>query len=549
MRILGIDLGSTSIKAVEIESAFGRFEIHDYHEHKIEQNEEPALAINRLFQSLPRKPERIAVALPTRNLTFRNLRFPTRDRKEIQASVGFELEDELPFDLEKAVYDFSILAQNKQGTEIHVATTLRSYIENTIQLWNEAGIDPDIITTESWAYRTLLNRTLTPTEQSEPILLAQIGDQRTTLYVHWHGTPILARELPWGGRDLTTAIAEKYQLSLEQAEAAKLDHGFVVSAAQRAEVTHEQLEFSNTLMRPIREFISALRQTELTCKSMTHHCLSKIYLTGGTTLLPGLTKVIEETFSIPVRPLRSLSSLSSSGVTYSDHSDSSFTLAAAIGLCVIGSERASLIHFRKGEFSKKGESRELNLITLKKPLIATTVVLTTMILSIAFESMTYSSKLKDADTELGRAMKSFFGSISSSAVRTYMSNPVTLKSNINKELEKQRQIVKLSSPNPHSPVDLLKTISATIPKDVVVDLLQFQAGDSPTASYLSANDFTVNLTFKFSNAETADRILALLGNKITGLQKNKPEEVTDADGNRSWKVTFSGKPTEDAYAK
>ena len=32
MRIVGIDLGTSSIKAVEVDSAFGRFEIHDYHE-------------------------------------------------------------------------------------------------------------------------------------------------------------------------------------------------------------------------------------------------------------------------------------------------------------------------------------------------------------------------------------------------------------------------------------------------------------------------------------------------------------------------------------
>ena len=36
-------------------------------------------------------------------VTFRNLHLPTRDKKAIQAGVGFELDDELPFDSEKGV--------------------------------------------------------------------------------------------------------------------------------------------------------------------------------------------------------------------------------------------------------------------------------------------------------------------------------------------------------------------------------------------------------------------------------------------------------------
>jgi Tfp pilus assembly PilM family ATPase len=32
MKIIGVDLGTSSIKAVEIDSAFGRYEVQEYHE-------------------------------------------------------------------------------------------------------------------------------------------------------------------------------------------------------------------------------------------------------------------------------------------------------------------------------------------------------------------------------------------------------------------------------------------------------------------------------------------------------------------------------------
>src|SRR4051812_9579930 len=113
MRILGIDPGVTSIKAVELDSSFGRYEIRDYYEAPVEPGTSPLLALAGLIQGLPKAPDRIAVALPTSQVTFRNLKLPTRDRKAIQAGVGFELDDELPFGLEKAAFDYVTVGQGK----------------------------------------------------------------------------------------------------------------------------------------------------------------------------------------------------------------------------------------------------------------------------------------------------------------------------------------------------------------------------------------------------------------------------------------------------
>ena len=65
------------------------------------------------------------MSLKTRQVTFRNLQLPTRDKKAIQSGVGFELEDELPFSIENAAYDYSIISQSKAGTQVHVAATLK----------------------------------------------------------------------------------------------------------------------------------------------------------------------------------------------------------------------------------------------------------------------------------------------------------------------------------------------------------------------------------------------------------------------------------------
>ena len=260
MKILGIDVGSTTVKAVELDSAFGRYEVQDYYEQKIDPGSTALEALGRLLQGLPKAPDRIAMALPTGQLTFRNLSLPTRDKKSIQSSVGFELDDELPFSLEDCIYDYSILSQSKSGTQLHVAASLKKNLGNALSEWAASGADPDLVTTEAWAYHALFNRIANVETQDHPILLVQIGHERTLLYVHHKGTPVLAREISWGGRDLTLAICQKYQIPLDQAETAKKDHGFVIHSDQKGDVTPEQLEFSNTLKEPIEDLINQIRQ-------------------------------------------------------------------------------------------------------------------------------------------------------------------------------------------------------------------------------------------------------------------------------------------------
>src|SRR4051812_42415285 len=154
MRILGIDLGSTSVKAVEVESSFGRYEIREYYEQKVEQNPDGTgaqLALARLVHGLPKQPDRFAAALKTGQTTFRNLKLPTRDRKAIQSAIGFELDDELPFAIEDAVYDYVNLSQDKTGSNVHVAVALRKTALESLALWESAGVDVDMLTTEASA--------------------------------------------------------------------------------------------------------------------------------------------------------------------------------------------------------------------------------------------------------------------------------------------------------------------------------------------------------------------------------------------------------------
>lgn len=551
MRILGIDLGSTSVKAVDFDSSFGRYEIRDYYEQKVPTGGTHAEALKTLLAALPRTPDKVALCLPAGKMTFRNLALPTRDKKKIQASIGFELEDDLPFSLDDAAFDYSVLSTAGQTSQVHATATLGKYIEELLAVCTAAGIDPDMITTEAWAYRTLFNKIISAPTQEKPVLFVQIGHEHTTFYIHKKGIPVMCRQVLWGGRDVTLALGQKYSVPIDQAEVTKTAHGFVIPQSQREQATAEQVQFSATLLEPLSELLWHLKQARLTCKNQTQDNLSAIYLGGGTSLLPGLAQVIEEELQLPTQLLHPLSSLSAAGVRYSELTDANFVLAASVGLCLAGSERSTSINLRKGGFLKRTKSKQMDLKALRAPLTAAGVVTFSLALSLMIQSSVYKSRIQETDTQVEKALKGFFGQISSGAVRTYLSDIDKLRTTINKELTRQRELARLLGPNPKTPLNFVKDLSESIPKDTVVDLIQTQIGASASSTpFTQITDNTASLTFVISSPQVAEKLASILGKKLGKVERSKMEEfIPPGTNEKKWKITFSGKPTEDSYGR
>ena len=548
MKILGIDIGSKSIKAVELDSAFGRYEIRDYHEIPLEPGEEPAAGLSRLMHTLPRRPDRVITAVKTGVVTFRNLDLPAKNKKALQAAIGFELEDDLPFPIDQAVYDYSVVGHSKQLSKVHVATTLQKNIAAHLHVCHSADLDPDLVTTEAWAYRTSFNKILAAEPETTPKLLVQIGHERTTIYCHFNGQPIMAREVLWGGRDLTSAISRSYSITLSQAEQTKLDHGFILPELQRNDATREQVEFSDNLLQSTQALLRELRQALLTAKTETKQQITTIYLAGGSSLLPGFLPFLEEQLATEIKPFQALSGLSTSGVAYSEQSDAVFALAASLAICMVGPERSTTINFRKGPFAKQSRGREFDTQALRRVFLGTSAVLASFFLSLFVQSYYYKDKLADVNSQLEKNIRTFFGSISSSGMRTYMGSTSTLKKDMNKELDKQRDLYKLLGPNPHEPLDYLKELSLAVPENIVVDLIEFHAGAAPNEPFSVTADTSASLSFLVPDPDTAEKLAGVFSSKQPSLQRGKLEQVGTA-ADKKWKITFAGKLQGDAYGK
>jgi hypothetical protein len=257
---------------------------------------------------------------------------------------------------------------------------------------------------------------------------------------------------------------------------------------------------------------------------------------------------VEQEAKAPTELLRALSGVSSTGVSYAEDTDVSFSLATGAALALLSSEKNLLINLRKGAHSKDSSAGTIQWKTIKGPLTGFSIVSASLILSLIVEGAVYRTELKETNTKLERALKNFFGGqLSASAIRTYLSNPRNLKKQIQSEIEKQRTLALLYAPNERSPVDFMRDLSSAIPKDVIVDLTEFQVGAKPNEPYAEKAPTQARLTFYIANPQMAERVASILTGKLDALERSKMEEVTDPEGQKRWKITFSGMPKEATY--
>jgi general secretion pathway protein L len=286
---------------------------------------------------------------------FRNLRRP-----DLEKAVGAELEGILPVDLEEMVYGFETLpsdlghtpgtaaagaslgeppaagiddddptavrggAAGAAGVYAHgrVAPATEGMrilacameIERTrhlIDLLGPHGLEPRAVVASPAVYAALAERieagATAPgepafTAPSGPIAIIDMGHTRTQVCVVAGGKPLYARSIARGSRDVTEAIRRAWHMSLEDAEQAKHQMGFVASATEPAG-TDQQRRMHDTVAREVGTLARELRRTLQSCRAKTGATASRAVLVGGGSRLGGVASFLSESLGIPATRL------------------------------------------------------------------------------------------------------------------------------------------------------------------------------------------------------------------------------------------------------
>ncbi len=363
-RILGLDLGAYSVKALLLESNFRSFTVRAFTEVKL--NPETGLkgALETLKAGGHLAADQEVVAAPGCSVATHVITLPFSDPRRIEATLGFEVEGQLPYDLSEVVYDHQQLLAKPDGkSEILVGVLRTDEIENFLGLLKECGVDPRIVTTSALAYQNLLANGILAAAAAAPangdapaqesvLAVVDIGHERTSIAIGQNaGTLEYARTFQGGGRDLTRIVAADFKVSPEDAQAWKETEGDVTLGEG---VGAEAERAASALLRGLAPIIREIRSTIRAHFARFKKPLTRIYLTGGTAKLRGLVPVLARELAVEVVPLEAIprETVSSLDVPNLDAQGSQAFALAMRGHSV---SRGARFNLRKGQYAFKGD--------------------------------------------------------------------------------------------------------------------------------------------------------------------------------------------------
>lgn len=204
--VLGLDVGSHSIKAVELRAGFREFELVRLVEAPMPPGEIPEEREAALFDfvrahQLPL--ENVIAAIPSDAVTQRHLRFPFSSPRRVARALPFEIEEELPIPLDELVLVSEQLPGTPDQTDVLAIACPRDTVRDRLQALRLAGVEPRILEAEGAVLANLAGPAgLAGAGQ----LMLDIGHRKTTLCLLVDGHPVLLRALPVGGAELCRAL-------------------------------------------------------------------------------------------------------------------------------------------------------------------------------------------------------------------------------------------------------------------------------------------------------------------------------------------------------
>ncbi len=256
---LGIDIGASAIKLVELEREGGRhklknyavFSLKDYLKENWYQipseasrlpNEEQAEIIKETIKEAKIKTSAVYISLPVYSSFSTLIDFPTMSEKEIEAAIPYEAKKYVPVPLAEVILDWSIVnpLDQQKGIQVLLMAVPKKIIDDYKKILQLAGLSLTAVESEVFS----LSRALVGNDKSTLVLI-DIGARSVSLSIVDNGYIRMVGNLEMGGLKLTKTISEQMKISLEEAEELKrhlsAEQAAAEESAQLKEMIHSVL--------------------------------------------------------------------------------------------------------------------------------------------------------------------------------------------------------------------------------------------------------------------------------------------------------------------
>ncbi len=354
-KALGIEIGASSIKVVELSKAGKKITLENYAEVStavfqersfriFEKNtlsfstEDIVKVIRAILEEAKIKTKKVFFSIPDFASFFTWFDLPPMTEKEIPQAINFIARQHIPLPLSEVTLGWQVIdgqfsGREKSKIKIILVAVPNEVISQYQEIAKFSQLELGALEVEAFALcRSLLK------EEKNPIILVKIGAQSTTCSVVDNSILKRSHNFEISGNNLTYLIANSLGINYNKAEQLKMKMGIIpLSSSETKNLAPEEnirdliLPFIDLILVEVEKIIDNFFQTE-------EKKVQKIILAGGTAYLPGLKDYFQEKLKIEVSIAQPFSNLSYPPILENTLKETGPVYAVAAGMALRGLE-------------------------------------------------------------------------------------------------------------------------------------------------------------------------------------------------------------------
>jgi len=302
--LVGLDIGSSSIKAVELSGKPGNLQLvclgfenlqpDSVVDGQIMELNDVSNVIQNIFREQSIKTDRVAAGVSGHSVIVKNIVVPQMSEEELEESIDWHAEEHIPFDIADVSLDYQITGTSADALHVLMAACKRDKIANVKQAIQLAGKQPAIIDVDAFALQNCYEINYDP-QAGHIVALLNIGAATMNINILNGTRSVFTRDVSVGGNQYTGLLQKEFSIPFEQAELVKRGH-MMPENADAGSIEPILETVSDILALEVQKTMDFYRATAEEGDST----VQKILISGGGSKLPGLIEYLAGRFEMPI---------------------------------------------------------------------------------------------------------------------------------------------------------------------------------------------------------------------------------------------------------